>query len=260
MRIRALSETTISAGVEPTTSCLVDALGELIVRESLSPGDRLPSIRELADQFGVKAGAMRDALLDAQGKGLVKVLPRAGAFVQAVEETRTVDAFVTGSDGLKIPMDHNLFHLLEARQLLEVACVRKAAAARRLEDLLPLRDSLTEMEQLAAAKTRSEFVDVDVNFHITIATIAGNPVQVTILRTLLGLLEPHLAMLPWSEERRTATFGSHVGIYEALVDGDVERAEQQMRGHLQFAYDSLLQHVQSVPGVRGSGNGAHEPQ
>ena len=31
--------------------------------------------------FGVKAGAVRDALLAAQAKGLVKVLPRVGAIV-----------------------------------------------------------------------------------------------------------------------------------------------------------------------------------
>ncbi|MCP4194315.1 MAG: GntR family transcriptional regulator [Planctomycetaceae bacterium] len=38
------------------------------------------SIRNLAGQFEVKAGLVRDALLDAQRRGLVKVLPRAGAF------------------------------------------------------------------------------------------------------------------------------------------------------------------------------------
>ena len=58
---------------------VVGLVGDLIAKCDLGPGERLPPIRELATRFGVKAGTVRDALLDAQGKGMVKVLPRVGA-------------------------------------------------------------------------------------------------------------------------------------------------------------------------------------
>jgi DNA-binding FadR family transcriptional regulator len=60
---------------------IVRLLVDLITDGGLGPDDRLPSIRELAVKFGVKAGAVRDALLTAQAQGLVKVLPRVGAIV-----------------------------------------------------------------------------------------------------------------------------------------------------------------------------------
>ena len=63
-------------------SDVVRLLSDLIADNDLGPGDRLPPIRELAVRFGVKAGTVRDALLTAQAKGLVKVLPRVGAIVQ----------------------------------------------------------------------------------------------------------------------------------------------------------------------------------
>ena len=50
---------------------IVRLLEEWITDNGLAHGDRLPSIRELAVQFGVKAGTVRDALLTAQARGLV---------------------------------------------------------------------------------------------------------------------------------------------------------------------------------------------
>jgi GntR family transcriptional repressor for pyruvate dehydrogenase complex len=215
-------------------------------------GDRLPSIRQLAENFQVSASVIRDAMMQVQTMGLVRILPRSGAFIQSVDYAPLVNVLTDTLEGSLMQVDHNLFQLLEARQLLEVECVRQAAKRRRLEDLLPIRESLAEMEGLAATQTRSEFVEADVRFHLEIARIAGNPVQVTILRSLLGLLRPHLARLPWTGERRSTTLRSHVVIYETLVDGEVDRAREEMHEHLQMAYHSLLKHVRSVPDAEGT--------
>jgi hypothetical protein len=63
------TKTMPSAALAKGSAALVDQLGRFIEEQRLEPGDRLPSIRDLADQFGVKAGLVRDALLDAQGRG-----------------------------------------------------------------------------------------------------------------------------------------------------------------------------------------------
>ena len=39
-------------------------MDRFIAAEGLEPGDRLPSIRDLAAQFGLKSGAVRDALIE----------------------------------------------------------------------------------------------------------------------------------------------------------------------------------------------------
>ena len=63
-----MSTATNTSTPEKTKTGLVDMVGRFIADESLNPGDRLPSIRDLAAQFDVKAGAVHDALLDAQRK------------------------------------------------------------------------------------------------------------------------------------------------------------------------------------------------
>lgn len=222
----------------------------------LAVGDRLPSIRQLATQMGVGSNAVRDAMMQAQTMGLVKIRPRSGVFVQSLDYSQLVDALSNTLEASLMQTDHNLFHLLEARQLVEIELVGMAAQRRRLEELLPVREALDAMVAAAAADRCQDFVEADVRFHLEIARIAGNSVLVTTLRAMLGLLRPYLVRLPWTPERRLKTDRSHTAIYKALVDGDAERARAGMRAHLGMAYESLLARMQNCEEpVVGDGEG-----
>lgn len=233
---------------------VVRAIVDLIRERGLAVGDQLPSIRDLAVSLGVKPTLVRDALLQAQTMGLVRVLPRSGAFVQSLSYAPLVDALSSTLTPALMQADHNLFHLLDSRRLLEIELVGRAAERRRLEDLLPLRRALERMTALLETVPRAEYVELDVRFHVEIARLAGNGVLLTIQQSLLELLRPHLVHLPWTRERRQRTDGSHAAIYAALVAGDGPSARAEMREHLSMAYDNLLRDVQSVPvGVNGNG-------
>jgi DNA-binding FadR family transcriptional regulator len=222
--------------------------------DGLTIGERLPSIRQLAEKFQVSASVIRDALMQVQAMGLVKIQPRSGAYVQSVNYAPLVNVLAETLEGAVMQVDENLFHLIEARLVLEVECVGQAAQRRRLEDLLPLRGLLDKMDDTSNSKSRADFMEFDIMFHLRIAQLAGNPVLLTMLRTLLGSLRPHLVQLPWGAKHRSTTCHSHAAIYEALVAGDVDQARASMRAHLKLALDSLLARVQSVPGHRADGS------
>src|SRR5262249_32830762 len=150
-------------------------------------GDRLPSIRELADRFNVGMNVVRYAMLQAQGMGLVRIHPRSGAFVQSLDFAPLVNALENTLTAALVQKDHNLFHLIDVRELLEVEAVGQAARRRRLEDLLPVRQTLEAMQK---PTDRARYVEADMQFHLSIAEAAGNPVLQTMLRALLGLLRP----------------------------------------------------------------------
>ncbi len=233
-----------------------EAIWAIVNERDLQVGDQLPSIRELADRLEVKQTAVRDALLKAESMGLVKILPRSGAFLRAKRPTATKAATPIDtalSDVLQSTLtadEHNLFHLLDARRLIEIELAGRAAERRRLEDLLPVRRALEAMLQLTSANARSEYVDLDVRFNIEIARLSGNFVLFGVQRTLMELLRPHLNDVPRDLHRKTITDRSHIAIYEALVAGDAEKARKEMREHLSLAYDSMLQDIQ-VPPVTG---------
>lgn len=230
-----------------------NSIWSVAAERGLHVGDQLPSIRELAERLEVKQTIIRDALLKAESMGLVTVRPRAGAFLRASASTsgsvpRTLDGALSESLHSSLTHDeHNLFHLLDARRLIEIELVGRSAERRRIEDLLPVRRALDGMLHLSPAASRAEYVDFDIRFHVEIARLAGNRALFAVQQTLMELLRGCLNEVPRSLERQATTDRSHLAIYEALVSGDVEKARTFMRDHLSLAYDGLLRDIQEVP-------------
>ena len=237
----------------PSQQDLVRALIRHIQAEGMATGDRLPPIRALAEQFEVTGSAIRDAQIQLQTMGMIKILPRSGAFVRSVSLEPLVGAMTDTLDNALMQADPSLFHLLDARQLIEVECATTAARRRRIEDLLPIREALAET--LAAAEplnedssidARKAHYDADMRFHLAIAELAGNPVLTTMLRSLLGLIKPHLLQIPWSAQRKELTVNAHLEIFDALHSGDVDKVRECMSDHTGMARDSLLKKMWSA--------------
>jgi GntR family transcriptional regulator, transcriptional repressor for pyruvate dehydrogenase complex len=246
----------------PDTTDVIGLLRDLIANNDLAPGDRLPPIRELAVQFGVKAGTVRDALLTAQAKGLVKVLPRVGAIVQSDDDTSEPESvtatFSHSFDEVVGQPEQNLFHTLETREALELTMVARAAQRRELSELFRLRQILTDMAAIPLQMESTEYAKLDVEFHLEIGRLAGNSVMTSLLRILLVEVRPHLDRIRWSGNRRAETNESHARIYSALAAGDVELAQSEMRDHIRTAYNSLLDEMRQPPAMNGGRpNGSH---
>lgn len=230
-------------------------LGVLRIAEQdkLAAGDQLPSVRTLAERLGVKGTQVRDALLQAQARGAIRIVPRVGAFL---ETTSSEARALTGSldvaahaalAGVMARESHNVLQLLDARRLIEVELVGRAAERRRLEELVPARQALEGLMRLSLEARRDEYVALDLEFHCELAKLSGNPILAGMQATLMQLLRPHLLAVPPTEQHRISADRSHAAIYSAVVDGDADRARREMREHLSLAYDSLLRDLQQAP-------------
>ncbi len=143
--------------------------------------------------------------------------------------------------------DENVLQLLDARRVIEMELVGRAAEWRRIEDLLPSRRALEAIFQLPTDASRSQYVERDIRFHVAIGRLAGNDLLARMQETLMELLRPYLTEVPSSLERRSTADRSHAGVYSALVEGDMERARREMLEHLNLAYDSLLGELRQLP-------------
>jgi len=224
---------------------VVHDLMEFVRRKGFQRGDRMPSIRELSATLGHGPNVVRDGMLHAQSMGLVKIEPRLGIFVQNPEAVRLSDDLSRSLHGALAHKDQNVFHLLEARIFVEMELVGKVARAKRHEDLLPLRESLEKV--LTCRGERLDLIEADEAFHLGIAKIAGNPVMLTFLRTLLGLLRPTKAIALLSDKNRKRVDGEHVEIFRCLLEGDGERAQAVMGKHLELGRALLLEHLRMLP-------------
>jgi DNA-binding FadR family transcriptional regulator len=196
----------------------------------LSPGERLPSERDLARSLGVGRASVREALAALANQGLLETRPGSGSFVAADAVRRTLDT--------ELPHDASPSDLLEARALLEPAVARlaadRAAPDAEIESLLARMEDPIE---IADPADRARWSDADRLFHRRIAALTANPILLALADHIAERMDEPL----WQRLRdeSVATPGrtrihaaEHRMIYEAIADGDGAAAEFYATQHI----------------------------
>lgn len=226
---------------------LVDDLLAFVRNEGYEPGDRLPPIRKLSRVLGAGRNVVRDGLLEAQTLGLVKIEPRQGVFVQETGAGQVSNQVSRVLQRALESEEQNLFHLIDARVMVETQLAAEAARLRRPEDLLPLRQALDGV--LAAGDERLKYIAADERFHLTIARVAGNRVLLTFLEVLWNLIRPAKSSLLLSPQDRRVSDREHRELFQAIVASDPQRARTQMAQHLEQGRALLVDYACSpLPG------------
>lgn len=153
---------------------VVGQIEAAIYAGELSPGERLPSERELMVQFGVSRATVREALRVLESSGLIRL--RHGSSAGGAE----VRAFST--DVLRRSLT-SLIHLanvdlagtVEFRMVIEGAATHLAAEARTDAQLEDIRLRNEEVHRHAARDDQEAFKDADAAFHQAVAQSSGNP-------------------------------------------------------------------------------------
>ena len=105
---------------------IADQIQDLIVARSLHPGDKLPSERELAEQLGISRTVVREAIRTLCVRGLVKVKPGCGTYVEALTPQAAL-----ASIELLLRLRHTpelLDNLYEIRRMVEIEMAGLAAS------------------------------------------------------------------------------------------------------------------------------------
>ncbi len=121
---------------EPRLSDKVaDMMLSTILSNRLYVGDRLPSERELGEQFGVSRTVVREAVRALVAKGVIEVRSGSGLRVAAVDAAAVSESMSLYLRGASV--DFEKVH--EVRALLEVHIAGAAAERATEEDLARLR-------------------------------------------------------------------------------------------------------------------------
>ena len=204
---------------------IVDQIQQQILAGALKPGDQIPAERDLAERFGVSRTAVREAIKSLTEKGLIEVFVGRGTFVTNLSPDRVVESMTL----LLRNEPHGVASLLEARELLEAPTARRAALRRSEAHVARLRAIEAEMEEERSVSPR--LIDGDTEFHVELARATGNPVLVLMTQTIMGLLRTERLRDDFTSDLPVA-FASHREIVDAIADGDGDRAEHAMIGHL----------------------------
>ncbi len=206
---------------------IVQQIEESIVKGDLKAGDQLPAERELAQRFGVSRTAVREAVKALREKGLVEAYSGRGTFItdgttQAVRQS--LDLMV------KIGQPEGSTHLAEVRAILEPEIAALAALRIQETELATMREAVAVMDR--AGHDPQAYIEADLDFHLALAEGAANPLILSLLDSIVGLLREQrlrIFRVPGGPERGQI---HHKRILDAIERRDAEKAREAMRAHL----------------------------
>jgi GntR family transcriptional repressor for pyruvate dehydrogenase complex len=217
------------------TSRVTSELEALIVENRLQPGDRLPSVADLAAQYGVSRTVIREAIGALAGKGLLEVQHGSGTVV-----SRPTASAVTQSMTLYLRAgqpQYDYTKVSQVRRVLEVEIAGLAAEQRTAEDLAAMEKLLHEMAEMVSGQSeiqakREHFVRNDVEFHTALANASHNELFPLILNSIADIMLAVRQLgfdVPGSPAHALA---AHWGIFEQVKAGDRTEARLAMEAHL----------------------------
>jgi GntR family transcriptional regulator, transcriptional repressor for pyruvate dehydrogenase complex len=217
----------------------------LIVDNQLRPGDRLPSERHLAQQFGVSRTVIREAVRSLAARGLLDVRSGSGTVVGALPFDSAAESMGLllnlGITSGRIDLDK----VMEVRRMLEVEIAGLAACHATPQDIASLVAILSEAE--SGFEDEETFVRTDVAFHAALARATQNELFLVLLASIGDVLV-QLRHLGWrTPGAATRALAYHRKVLESVKAGDVNGARQAMDAHMDEARETGVQglHVTS---------------
>ena len=186
----------------------------------LPVGTRLPPEGQLAEQFGVSRGILREALTILESRGYISRTPKGGTIVQS---TVGDDLARSLSGQLRQATYRDLLEFREAMECRAVCNIIRRASDAQLEELAALLDDATDGDEAA---TR-----IDRYFHYRLAELSGNRLFSTFIDTYYEMIREIKAVSLRSDERRAAVEREHRAIVEALRLRDEALAQAAVRAH-----------------------------
>lgn len=206
---------------------IVQQVEESIHRGALKPGNQLPPERELAHQFGVSRTAVREAVKALREKGLVEAYPGRGTFVT----DGTSHAIRQSLDRMiRIGQPEGSTYLAEVREILEPEIAALAATRADAEDLTSMHEAVSIMDK--TKRDSDAFIEADLDFHLALAEAAANPLILSLIDSIVGLLREQRLRIFQVEGGPERGQYHHKRIMEAIERHDPLGAREAMKAHL----------------------------
>jgi DNA-binding GntR family transcriptional regulator len=192
---------------------IIETLRGAVISGELRPGV-VYSAPSLAEQFGVSATPVREAMLDLVKEGLVETVRNKGFRITELSE-------------------QELDNLTELRALIEIPTVRRIAETGAASSVIArLRTLAAGIEDAAVRHDFIAHVTIDMEFHLTLLGLARNGHLVETVRSLrarsriygLKALAERDQLIPSSHE--------HAELLDLIEARDADGAEELMRRHI----------------------------
>lgn len=187
-------------------------LYEDIVYQRIPCGQKL-TLKVLKERFGVSHTPIREALTRLSEQGLVNYYSNCG-----VKVLNFTDEDI-----------RNIYNLIAEIDSMAIRFCKEKETVKPL--LIKLKIILDEGNRLLADGNISEWKDYSEHFHMAFFEYVNNPYLDRIANIVRGKVEM-LSCMYYQEPNVEVINQEHIRIYEAVCEGDFDRAADMMREHL----------------------------
>lgn len=224
---------------------ILEKLVALVQEQGLQAGDRLPSERSLASQFGVSRPAIREAIRTLASRQWLTTKHGGGSYV--------TEQFHHSHQALDPSASSYQQHIIEARQIIEASTAWHAALRATDEDKQRLKQCLDAIEALQQTAQHQQAAIADAHFHLAIAEASHNVVFVQIMRGFFQHLLSNVEKNRQSALHESSCFASdqltlqHRALLDAILQGDAQQAQAAAIHHLDYVHQRLThRHTNTV--------------
>lgn len=179
----------------------------------MKPGDRL-LYEKLAEKLNVSLTPVKEALLMLEQEGLVKTVPRKGAYVTQLT-------------------NRDVLEYTQIRLALECLAVDILCEKKEPTDFSMLRQINRELEIATKSKDTGECMNKDIKFHYAIVTLCDNKRLSDLINQLpLSNFYGHMGTQQIMVERGKLILVEHSQIIEALAAKDAGRTKSLLKQNI----------------------------
>ena len=210
------------------SNLVAEQIQQLILAKTIKPGDRLPSERELGDQFQVSRTVIREAIRTLEARGLLDSQSGSGNYVRALQGgdvSNSLEMYLSSQD-----QTFSFADIMEVRRVLEVQTV-KLAAERATPEIIDRLDEIVE-KMCHSQGDFDAFSKWDLEYHLTIAKACKNELFVILMEPLAGALFEEIWTASTTPGAVEDACSFHGRILDAIRNRDPLHAVELMKAHL----------------------------
>lgn len=210
---------------------LVNTLTERIHSGAYEPGSKLPSERNLQEEFKVGRLTLREALNRLNAMGIIETAHGKGTFVLGHLQSRTLKNVLIPHFALND--SKRLKEFVDARAMVESEIAGLAALQRSEEDLRRLEMILNQ--EIDATTSPEVVAYMDLQFHQEVALIIDNHFLILMHEALTSHIRIFLNAFVKNKKHPSEVLNAHRPILEAIRRGNPDDARNLVRLHISYS-------------------------
>ena len=212
-----------NSGPMTVTDYVVDAIRKGILTGDYSLGEKLDQ-KLLAEKLGVSIIPVREGLRQLEAEGLIRLVPRRGAFVVELSITELKEIYLI-------------------REVLEGLAAELAVPNLDSSAFNQLESLLGQMEEATAQQDFSRLLELNRAFHFTIYESSRCPLLLQIIASLWDRSSLCRRVYLYLPGRAYQALAEHKEIYQASKQGDAQWAHQAVRKNVRQTIEGILARI-----------------